>query len=97
MAVIAYGVWPGVTRERCVQVRAETGWLEEPPVGGTSHATWREGGACHRIDAWENEQAFSIFGTEHLGPGQAGVQAEMRLTFHPAHEVYAPRAAKITV
>jgi hypothetical protein len=48
-------------------------------------------------DAWESEQACSIFGTEHLGPGKAGVQAEMQLTFHPAHEVYAPRAAKITV
>lgn len=97
MAVIAYMVWPGVTRERCVQVRAEAGWLEEPPVGGISHVTWREGGACHSMDAWGNEPAFSIFGTEHLGPGKAGVQAERQLTFHPAHEVYAPWAAKIIV
>jgi hypothetical protein len=28
---------------------------------------------------------------------KADVQAEMQVTFHPAHEVYIPRAAKITV
>ena len=26
-----------------------------------------------------------------------GVQTEMQVIFHPTHEIYAPRAAKITV
>ncbi|HEX6454347.1 MAG TPA: hypothetical protein VF060_33415 [Trebonia sp.] len=45
MAVIAYVVLPGVTKERHDQIRAEVRWLEEPPAGGISHVTWWEGGA----------------------------------------------------
>jgi hypothetical protein len=35
---------------------------------------------------------------ERLGPAmaKAGVQAELRVTFHPAHEVYLPQAVTIT-
>lgn len=41
MAVIAYVVLPGVTEERHDQIRADVGWLEEPPVGGISHVSIR--------------------------------------------------------
>jgi hypothetical protein len=98
MAVVAHVVLFGVTREQYDQVRAEVGWIEEAPVGGLSHVTWWEGGDCHNVDAWASEEAFNSFGEERLGPGmaKAGVQAEMQVTFHPAHEVYAPQSVKVT-
>ena len=51
------------------------------------------------MDSWESEEAFNQFGQERLGPGmaKAGVQAELQVTFHPAHEVYLPQAVTITV
>ena len=44
------------------------------------------------------EEAFNQFGQERLGPAmaKAGVQGELRVTFHPAHEVYLPQAVTIT-
>lgn len=98
MAVVAHVILPGVTKEQYDQVRAEVGWLDEAPVGGISHLTWWEGGDCHSVDAWESEEAFNNFGAERLGPGmaKAGVQAEPQVTFHPAHEVYVPRAVTLT-
>ena len=70
----------------------QAGWLEESPAGGLSHLTWWESGDCHNVDAWESEEAFGKFGAERLGPGmaRAGVNVEPQVTFHPAHEVYAP-------
>jgi hypothetical protein len=98
MAVVAHVVLAGVTKEQYDQVRAEVGWLEDSPVGGISHLTWWVGGDCHNVDAWESEEAFSKFGAERLGPGMAkvGVQAEPQVTFHSAHEVFAPRSVTIT-
>jgi hypothetical protein len=98
MAVVAHVVLPGVTKEQYDQVREAVGWLGEPPAGGISHLTWWEGGDCHNVDAWESEQAFNQFGEHRLGPGmaKAGVQAQPQVTFHPAHEVYAPQAVTIT-
>lgn len=98
MAVVAHVVLPGVTKEQYDQVREAVDWLGEPPVGGISHLTWWEGGDCHNVDAWESEQAFNQFGEERLGPGmaKAGVQAQPQVTFHPAHEVFAPQAMTIT-
>ncbi len=60
--------------------------------------TWWEGGDCHNVDAWESEAASDAFGKERLGPGmaKAGVAAKPEVTFHPAHEVYTPRAVKLT-
>jgi hypothetical protein len=99
MAVVAHVVLTGVTKEQYDQVRAEVGWLDEAPAGGLSHVTWWEGGDCHNIDAWESEEAFGAFGEQRLGPGmaKAGVQAEPQVTFHPAHEVFAPQAVTRTV
>jgi hypothetical protein len=99
MAVVAHVVLVGVTKEQYDQVRAEVRWLDEAPVGGISHVTWWEGGDCHNVDAWESEEAFDNFGAERLGAGMAklGVQAEPQVTFHPAHEVYAPRSVTLTV
>lgn len=99
MAVVAHVILPGVTKEQYDQVRAEVGWLEEPPVGGLSHVTGWEGGDCHNVDAWESEEAFNNFGAERLGPGmaKAGVQVEPQVTFHPAHEVFMPRVVTYTV
>ena len=64
-----------------------------------SHVTGWEGGDCHNMDAWESEAAFNTFGEQRLGPGmaKAGVQAEPQVTFHSAHEVFAPQAVTLTV
>ena len=98
MAVIAHVVLRGVSREDYDKVRSATGWLENHPDGGLSHVTWWEGDDCHNIDAWESESAFQRFGEERLGPGmaQAGVAAQPEVTFHPAHEVFVPRALALT-
>jgi hypothetical protein len=98
MAVVAHVVLRGVTREQYDAVRAETGWLERVPDGGLSHVTWWEGADCHNIDAWESEEAFNAFGAERLGPamGKLGIAVQPEVTFHPAHEVYAPRAITLT-
>ena len=51
------------------------------------------------MGAWESAQEINNFGTECRGFGmaKAGISAEIPVTFQPAHEVHAPRAAKITV
>lgn len=98
MAVVAHVVLRGVTPEQYDRVRAEAQWLERTPDGGLAHLTWWEGGDCHNIDAWESEAAFGAFGETRLGPAmqRAGVAAEPEVTFHPAHEVYLPRARTLT-
>ena len=98
MAVIAHVVIPGVTRDQYNQVRGICGWLTDAPAGGLSHVTWWEGNDCHNIDAWESEAAFQQFGEARLGPAmaQAGVNVQPQVTFHPAHEVYLPKAITVT-
>lgn len=98
MPVIAHVVLRGVTKAQYDAVRAEVGWLERTPVGGIAHLTWWEGNDCHNIDAWENEQAFGAFGDNRLGPAMAklGIAAVPEVTFHPAHEVYLPKAQTFT-
>jgi hypothetical protein len=98
MAVVAHVVLSGVTQEDYDRVREAVGWLEEPPNGGLSHLTWWEGGDCHNLDAWDSEEAFNEFGQLRLGPGLAkvGIHSEPQVTFHPAHEVFAPQAVTIT-
>ena len=51
------------------------------------------------MDAWESEETFNNFAAERLGPGmaKAGVGSQPQVTFHPAHEVYAPQAVTLTV
>jgi hypothetical protein len=99
MAVVAHVVLAGLSQEDYDRVREEVGWLKEPPAGGISHLARWEGGDCHNLDSWESEEAFGQFGQERLGPGmaKAGVQAELHVTFHPAHEVFLPQAVTITV
>ena len=99
MAIVAHVVLAGLSNEDYDRVREEAGWLKEPPAGGISHLTWWEGGDCHNVDSWDSEEAFSQFGQERLGPAmaKAGVQAELQVTFHPAHEVFLPQAVTITV
>ena len=98
MAVVAHVILRGVTREQYNAVRNEVGWLERVPDGGLSHLTWWEGADCHNMDAWESEDAFNAFGAERLGPamGKLGIAVQPEVTFHPAHEVYAPRAITLT-
>lgn len=98
MPVIAHVVIDGVTTDQYDEVRAAAGWLQTPPDGGISHVTWWDGDECHNLDAWESEEAFHAFGQSRLGPAmaQAGISAEPKVTFHPAHEVFAPRAVTIT-
>lgn len=98
MAVIAHVVLAGLAKDDYDRVREAVGWLDDAPAGGISHMTWWEGGDCPNIDSWESEDAFNAFGQQRLGPAMAklGVQAEMKVTFHAAHEVYLPRAVTIT-
>lgn len=98
MAVIAHVVIRGVSKAQYDAVRAECGWIEKPPTGGLAHLTWWEGGDCHNMDAWESEQAFGAFGDNRLGPAMAkvGIDVQPEVSFHPAHEVFLPKAQAIT-
>jgi hypothetical protein len=98
MAVVAHVVLAGVSQEQYDKVRAACGWLTDHPAGGLSHVTWWEGNDCHNMDAWESEAAFQAFGETRLGPAMAkvGVNVEPKVTFHPAHEVFLPKALTIT-
>lgn len=93
MAVVVHVTLRGVSPEQYDAVRERAGWLEQPPAGGISHATWWEGGDCHNVDTWESEAAFAAFGELRLGPAlaAAGVTAEPGVAMHPAHEAFAPR------
>ena len=98
MAVIADLVLPGVSRDDYDRVRAAVDWLNQPPAGGISHVTWWEGEDCHNIDSWEDEAAMGAFIEQRLAPVMAelGIQVEPQVTFHPAHEIFAPQAVTIT-
>ena len=93
MATVVHVVIPGVTPAQYDAIRAETGWLETPPVGGLAHMTWWEGDDCHNMDAWADEAAFAAFGEQRLGPAIAklGIEAEVIPAFHEAHEVFLPK------
>ena len=98
MPVIAHVVLRDVSKDQYDQVREETGWLDEAPTGGLAHLTWWEGDDCHNTDAWEDEGAFAAFGEQRLGPTMAklGIDREPEVTFHPAHEVFLPKAVTVT-
>jgi hypothetical protein len=98
MAVIVHVVLPGLNRDQYDAVRKEVGWLDKPPIGGLSHVTWWEGTDCHNLDSWESEAAFGAFGEQRLGPAMAkvGINMEVNPVFHPAHEVYLPKALTVT-
>lgn len=98
MAVIADFVLPGLSREDYDRLRAAVDWLADPPTGGIAHLTWWDRDDCHNIDAWEDEAAMAAFSENRLGPAMAelGLQVEPQVTFHPAHEVFAPEAIRIT-
>jgi ketosteroid isomerase-like protein len=87
----------GVTRDQYDAVRAQAGWVAQPPAGGLAHITWWEGDDCHNLDAWESEAAFQAFGEQRLAPAMAaaGVAVEPEITMHAAHEVLAPRATVV--
>ena len=98
MAVVVRVVLPGLSEEQYDQVRAEVGWLEDPPDGGLSHLAWWEGDDNHNMDGWRDEASFQAFVENRLGPamGKLGLDIEPTVTVHPAHEVYAPGAVKVT-
>ncbi len=97
VAVIAHVVLEDVTPAQYDAVRAECGWLDQPPVGGLAHLSWWDGNDNHNMDAWESEEAFDAFGQDRLGPAmaKAGVNVEPKVTFFPAHEVFLPIAQTI--
>lgn len=99
MAVIAHVILTGVSREQYDAVRAECGWLEDPPDGGLAHLTWWEGADNHNMDAWESAEAFDRFGQDRLAPAmaKAGVDVAPQVTFYDAHEVFLPAARTLTV
>lgn len=98
MAVIADFILPGLSPEDYDRVRAAVDWLSTPPIGGIAHVTWWDGDDCHNIDVWEEEAAMTAFIEDRLGPAMAelGLQVEPKMTFHPAHEAFAPAAVRIT-
>ena len=98
MAVVAHVILRGVSREQYDAVRAEAGWLENPPAGGYSHVAWWEGDDNHNVDAWESEEAFQDFGENRLGPAMAKLEINVapEVTFHSAHEVFTPQALRLT-
>jgi hypothetical protein len=98
MAVIAHVVIPGISSDQYDKVREVVGWLDSPPTGGISHVTWWDGDDCHNVDAWESETDFNNFAEQRLGPGmaQVGVAVTPQVTFHSAHEVFAPNPALVT-
>jgi ketosteroid isomerase-like protein/predicted ester cyclase len=97
MAVIAEVTLRGITREQYDAVRQGTGWLERTPDGGLAHLTWWKGEACHNVDGWESEAAFDAFGEQRLRPAMAalGIDVMPEVTFHPAHEIFTPRAGVV--
>ena len=97
MTIIAHVVLTGVNPEQYDAVRHACGWLDAAPVGGLAHLAWWEGPDNHNLDAWESEEAFAAFGQDRLGPAmaQAGVNVEPSVTFHPAHEVFLPKAVTV--
>jgi hypothetical protein len=99
MTVIAHVVIRDCTPDEYDAVREAANWLGEAPNGGMAHLTWWEGNDCHNTDAWESEEAFGAFGENRLGPAmaKAGVDRQPEVTFHPAHEVFAPKAITFTV
>ncbi len=98
MAVIVHVALKGLSKEAFDAVRAEAGWLERAPEGGRTHVTWWEGDTCHNIDGWDSEAAYGAFAEGRLGPAMAklGIAIEPQVTFHPAHEIYAPAAVTLT-
>ena len=98
MAVVAHVLLRNLSKEQYDRVRDEVAWLERAPEGGYSHLSWWEGADCHNIDAWEDEAAFQAFVDNRLAPAMAklGVDVPPEVTFHPAHEVYAPQAITLT-
>jgi hypothetical protein len=98
VAVIAHVVITGITPDQYDAVRAECGWLDRAPDGGIAHLAWWDGDDNHNMDAWESEEAFARFGEQRLGPAMAkvGVSSQPQVSFHPAHEVFLPRAVTLT-
>ena len=98
MAVIAQIVLRGLTPEQYDAVREEVGWIDDAPDGGYAHLAWWEGDDNHNVDAWESEAAFQAFGENRLGPALAklGIDVPFEVTFHPAHEVFAPEPMRLT-
>ena len=98
MAVVVHVVIPGLSPDEYDAIRDEAGWLDAPPTGGLSHVTWWEGSDCHNLDTWEDEATFAAFGQDRLRPAIAkvGLDVEVIPEFHPAHEVFLPKALTIT-
>jgi len=98
MAVVAHVVIRGLTPEQYDAVRKEVGWLDDVPDGGLAHVSWWEGDDNHNTDAWESEAAFAAFGENRLGPAMAklGIDLPVEVSFHPAHEVFAPQPMRLT-
>jgi ketosteroid isomerase-like protein/predicted ester cyclase len=97
MAVIAEVTLRGITPEQYDAVRERAGHLEQMPEGAIAHLTWWEGEDCHNLDGWESEEAFRAFGEERLAPAIAalGIDVRPEVAFHPAHEVFTPRAGVV--
>ena len=98
MAVVVHVTLRGLSKEQYDALRDEVGWLENAPEGGLAHLAWWEGDDNHNVDAWADEAAFQAFGDNRLGPAMAklGMNIEPEVTFHPAHEVFAPESLQVT-
>jgi hypothetical protein len=98
MAVVVHVTLRGLSQEQYDAVRTEVGWLENTPQGGLAHLAWWEGDDNHNVDGWVDEAAFQAFANDRLGPAMAklGIEIAPEVTFHPAHEVFAPEALRLT-
>jgi hypothetical protein len=98
MAFITHVILENVSPEQYDAVRAECGWLDEAPNGGRAHLAYWIGSDNHNIDVWDSPEDFQAFGETRLGPAMAkvGVNAEPKVEFFPAHEVFLPEARTLT-
>ncbi|HET7488103.1 MAG TPA: hypothetical protein VFJ85_09250 [Acidimicrobiales bacterium] len=97
MAIMLQFTWDGVTPEQYDAVRAEVGWLEEPPAGGRVHTAAFSDGTLHITDVWDSAEDFQAFAADRLMPvvQRLGVPGEPTIRILPLHEVSCPEPATV--
>ncbi len=97
MAVVAQGVWPGITAEHYDQLSDVVGWEREVPPGLILHLASFSPEGAHLMSVWESEETARRFFEERLMPGaqQVGISRapEGRFPggrFQPVHALFTP-------
>jgi hypothetical protein len=99
MASVMQMRWQGVTQEQYDALRPIVRWETDQPDGAYFHVAYFDEGGINVVDVWESPGHFDRFMQERLGPGvqQVGIAGEPDVTWHEAHAVYNPEAAKAAV